>query len=163
MKTHVTLDAIGALIEGRHERPSDLLGPHEVMSGGKRAVTVRAYLPKSSRAWIIQESHGPQVPMRQIHPSGIFEGICPWYDHAANTKYQIRTEDSSGNQRIMHDPYAYPPLLSEFDLYLFGEGRHWNAYNKLGAHPRTIDGVSGVNFAVWAPNADGVSVIGDFQ
>ncbi|MCA9217158.1 MAG: 1,4-alpha-glucan branching enzyme, partial [Planctomycetales bacterium] len=63
----------------------------------------------------------------------------------------------------MHDPYAFPPLLSDFDLYLLGEGRHWHSYEKLGAHVRTIDGVTGVNFAVWAPNASGVSIVGDFN
>lgn len=163
MKTHVTLDSIGALVEGRHQRPSDVLGPHEVEVNGRKAITVRAYLPKSAKAWIIHESHGAQAPMQQIHPSGIFEGICPWINNQDHTQYQIRTEDQSGRQTTMHDPYAYPPLLSEFDLYLLGEGRHWNAYNKLGAHPRTIDGVTGTNFAVWAPNADGVSVVGSFN
>ncbi|MCA9198300.1 MAG: 1,4-alpha-glucan branching protein GlgB [Planctomycetales bacterium] len=63
----------------------------------------------------------------------------------------------------MHDPYAFSPLLTEFDLYLIGEGRHWRAYDKLGAHVRTIDGVTGVNFAVWAPNAKGVAIVGDFN
>ena len=55
----------------------------------------------------------------------------------------------------MHDPYAFPPLLTEFDLHLLCEGRHWQSYEKLGAHPRTIDGVTGVNFAVWAPTPAG--------
>ena len=63
----------------------------------------------------------------------------------------------------IHDPYAFPPLLTEFDLYLLNEGRHWQSYNSLGAQLRTIDGVEGVNFAVWAPNATGVSVVGDFN
>ncbi len=163
MKTHVTLDAIGALVEGRHERPREVLGPHEVEVDGKKAVTVRAYLPNSKQAWILHESHEAQAPMRRIHPSGVFEGIVPWSQSKSNAKYQIRTESESGEQKTMHDPYAYPSLLTDFDLHLLSEGRHWNAYDKLGAHPRTIDGVSGVNFAVWAPNAEGCAVIGDFN
>ncbi|GIX01635.1 MAG: hypothetical protein KatS3mg112_0572 [Thermogutta sp.] len=63
----------------------------------------------------------------------------------------------------MHDPYTFPPLLTDYDLYLLGEGRHWRCYNKLGAQLRTVNGVEGVNFAVWAPNATSVSVIGDFN
>ncbi len=162
MRTHVTLESIGALIEGRHERPLEVLGPHEVEFEGRKAVAVRAFLPHSKQAWIYHESHRQQA-MRRIHPAGLFEAICPWAKQADAIKYQLRIEDESGNQRTMHDPYAFPPLLSEFDLYLIGEGRHWNAYEKLGAHLRTIDGVTGVNFAVWAPNAQGVSIVGDFN
>ena len=163
MKTHVTLDGIGALAEGRHNRPLDVLGPHEVEVDGRKAVTVRAFLPNSTQAWLLHSSQDVQHPMRRIHPSGMFEGICPWAKRREDATYQIRSEDAFGNQTIMHDPYSYPPLLSEFDLHLIGEGRHWNSYEKLGAHMRTVDGITGVNFAVWAPNADGVAVVGDFN
>jgi 1,4-alpha-glucan branching enzyme len=63
----------------------------------------------------------------------------------------------------MHDPYAFPPMLTDYDIYLMGQGQHWRSYERLGAHLRTVDGVTGVNFAVWAPNAEGVSVVGDFN
>ncbi|MCA9191197.1 MAG: 1,4-alpha-glucan branching protein GlgB [Planctomycetales bacterium] len=63
----------------------------------------------------------------------------------------------------MHDPYAVSPLLTEFDLFLFGQGRNWKIYEKLGAHRRVVDGVAGVNFAVWAPNAESIQVVGDFN
>ncbi len=63
----------------------------------------------------------------------------------------------------MHDPYAVPSMLTDFDRYLFNSGRHWQIYNKLGAHLRDVDGQQGVNFAVWAPNAQSVQVIGDFN
>ena len=63
----------------------------------------------------------------------------------------------------MHDPYSFPHLLTDYDLHLLNEGRHWQCYNRLGAQLRTIDGVEGVNFAVWAPNATSVSVVGDFN
>ncbi len=162
MTTHVTLKGIEALLGGRHERPLEVLGPHEVECEGRKAVAIRAYLPHTKHAWICPRSQRQQA-MRRIHPAGFFEAICPWTDQAEAIQYQLRIEDESGNQRTMHDPYSFPPLLSEFDLYLMGEGRHWNIYEKLGAHLRTIDDVSGVNFAVWAPNAPGVSVIGDFN
>ncbi len=162
MRTHVTLDGIGALLEGRHERPFELLGPHEVEHEGRKAVAVRAYLPHSKQAWVSHPTHRQQA-MRRIHPAGLYEAICPWSERNSAVPYQLRFEDECGNQRTMHDPYAFPPLMTEFDLYLLGEGRHWHAYEKLGAHTRTIDGIEGVNFAVWAPNASGVSLIGDFN
>jgi 1,4-alpha-glucan branching enzyme len=157
------LDSVGALIEGRHENPFELLGPHEIDHEGGKAVAVRAYLPHSSQAWIAHGAHYEKLPMRRIHPSGLFEAICPWPGHEGMRRYQLHVEDFSGQKTTMHDPYAFPPLLTQFDLHLLSEGRHWQSYEKLGAHPRTIDGVSGVNFAVWAPNARGISVVGDFN
>ncbi|MDH3719604.1 MAG: 1,4-alpha-glucan branching enzyme, partial [Planctomycetota bacterium] len=75
----------------------------------------------------------------------------------------IENADEQGNQQTMHDAHAYPSWLTDYDLYLLGEGTHWDAYNRLGAHLRTVHGIEGVNFAVWAPNARGVSVVGDFN
>ena len=163
MRTSVKLDSVGALIEGRHENPFELLGPHEVEHDGGRALAVRAYLPHSKQVWIAQGNHYEKLPMRRIHPSGLFEAICPWPGHEGMGRYQLHIEDLAGQKTTMHDPYAFPPLLTDFDLHLLGEGRHWQSYEKLGAHPRTIDGVAGVNFAVWAPNARGISVVGDFN
>lgn len=163
MRTSVKLDSVGALIEGRHEDPFELLGPHEVEHDGNKALAVRAYLPQSKQVWVDHGSHAGRLPMRRIHPSGLFEAICPWPGHEGMNRYQLHIEDSTGQKTTMHDPYAFPPLLSEFDLHLLGEGQHWQSYEKLGAHPRTIDGVSGINFAVWAPNATGISVVGDFN
>jgi 1,4-alpha-glucan branching enzyme len=78
-------------------------------------------------------------------------------------RYAIRIDDGSGDRHDFHDPYAFPTMLTDYDLHLLSEGRHWKSYQKLGAQIRSIDGVNGVNFAVWAPNADAVSVIGDFN
>ena len=163
MRTAVSLDSVGALVEGRHENPFELLGPHEVECDGSKAVAVRAYLPHSSQAWVVHERHRDARPMRRIHPSGLYEAICPWTDNGHRLRYQLRVADEQGQTTTMHDPYAFPPLLTDYDLYLLGEGRHWDSYNRLGAHVRTIDGVTGVNFAVWAPNASGISVVGDFN
>ena len=75
----------------------------------------------------------------------------------------FRVADDDGEVTTMHDPYAFDSLLTDFDFYLFGQGRHERIYEKLGAHVRTVDGVTGTNFAVWAPNATSVSVVGDFN
>lgn len=164
MRTTVALESIQRLIRGHNENPFELLGPHVINEGGRRALAVRAYLPESTQAWVIDPAHGGAArPMRRIHPSGVFEAICPMVNGNGAAPYLIRAADDRGNEKTMHDPYAFPHLLTDFDLYLLGEGRHWQCYNRLGAQLRTVNGVEGVNFAVWAPNATGVSVIGDFN
>lgn len=163
MRTTVKLESVGALLESRHENPFELLGPHEVEHEGGRALAVRAFLPNSSQVWLAHSQHSERQPMRRIHPSGLYEAICPWPGREGVARYKLHVEDYTGHQMTMHDPYAFPPLLTEFDLHLLCEGRHWQSYEKLGAHQRTVQGVTGVNFAVWAPNATGVSIIGDFN
>jgi 1,4-alpha-glucan branching enzyme len=163
VRTTVKLDSVGALIEGRHENPFELLGPHEVELNGGKALAVRAYLPQSKQVWLAHGSHTDRQPMRRIHPSGLYEAICPWPGQEGISRYKFFVEDTTGQQMTIHDPYSFPPLLSDFDLHLMCEGRHWRAYDKLGAHARTIDGVTGVNFSVWGPNARGISIVGDFN
>ncbi|HVW35693.1 MAG TPA: hypothetical protein VHB99_00240 [Pirellulales bacterium] len=163
MRTAVPLDQITRLVEGRNENPFELLGPHEVIDGGRRATAVRAFLPHTAQAWVVDRAHAETRPMRRIHPAGLFEAICPLDESAPSNRFLLQTADTSGNRETMHDPYAFPHLLTEYDLHLLNEGTHWHSYQKLGAQLRTIEGVEGVNFAVWAPNASAVSVIGDFN
>jgi len=163
VRTTVKLESVGSLVEGRHENPFELLGPHHINTDGGEALAVRAYFPQATQAWVIDQFSAVERPMRRIHPAGLFEAICPAAGAEHRTSYQLRLVESGGHESTMHDPYAFPPLLSDYDLYLIGEGRHFNSYEKLGAHPRVVDGVEGVNFAVWAPNARGVSVVGDFN
>lgn len=162
MRTSVPLEKVSRLVEGRHENPFELLGPHEVVESGRRAMAVRAFLPESSQAWILDQGEGGLRPMRRIHPAGFYEAICPM-NEATTRQYMLQVADQRGNRATLHDPYSFPHLLSDYDLYLLGEGRHWRSYDKLGAQLRTVDGVDGVNFALWAPNATAVSVIGDFN
>ncbi|MBN2295955.1 MAG: 1,4-alpha-glucan branching protein GlgB [Pirellulales bacterium] len=175
MRTTLALESIGRLVEGRHENPFELLGPHEVIEGGRRATAVRAFLPHSKQAWVVEGAHeiggqeNPGRPMRRIHPAGLFEAICPAGAISTKSngngcgKYMIRVSEEDGKKTNMHDPYAFPHILTDYDLHLLNEGTHWDCYNKLGAQLRTIDGVEGVNFAVWAPNATSVSLVGDFN
>ncbi len=178
VRTSASLQSVSSLISGDHQNPFEVLGPHEVHDGPRRALTVRAFLPQSEQAWLIEATHPEPRPMRRIHPAGLYEGVCSWpadslpsapgadaigQDGRFAAYYQIRYADQRGSQTTMHDPYAFPSLLSDYDLYLLGEGTHYDAYNRLGAHPRTIQGVDGVNFAVWGPNAKSVSLVGDFN
>ena len=142
-----------AIIEGRHSDPFHYLGLH---NEGERKV-VRAFLPEASNVEAIGE-HGESAPLQRIHESGLFTGALP----NGSTKYQLRAR--FGNDVVeLEDPYRFPPVLSDFDLHLLGEGTQQRIYDKLGAHPMTLDGVDGVAFVVLAPNAKGVSVVGDFN
>ena len=163
MRTGLSLDRMGQLIEGRLADPLSVLGPHEVQVDGRRALAVRAYLPGSQQAWVHDSARQWVRPMRRLHPSGVFEAICPPPDAGKRPHYEFRVSQGSGELTTMHDPYSFPSLFSEYDFYLLGEGSHWLSYTRLGAQLRTIDGVQGTNFAVWAPNAAAVSVIGDFN
>ena len=171
VQTQLPLQSIGPVIHGYHENPFEILGPHEIQKDGRRAMAVRAYLPEAQQAWVVDSAHGATRPMRRIHPAGLYEAVCSMDDginafpspQSPAPGYQLRVTYKSGETHTMHDPYAFPPMLTDYDLHLLGEGTHWRSYERLGAHLRTIDGVTGVNFAVWAPNAESVSVVGDFN
>ncbi len=164
MRTQTSLETITRLVRGQLENPHQLLGPHVVEAEGRRALAVRAFLPTSAQAGVVDDAQGrPDRPMRRIHPAGLYEAICPLDEPTSATSYRLLAADERGERTMMHDPYAFSPSLTEYDLYLLGEGTHWQSYDKLGAQLREVNGVRGVNFAVWAPNATGVSVIGEFN
>ncbi len=163
MRTEASLENIGALVEGRLQDPGTLLGPHEIETQGRKAVAVRAYFPNSSRVWLVDPTHQTRRPMRRIHPAGLYESVCQPSESNRPFQYQLTVADPMGETTTMHDPYNFDSLLTDFDFHLIGEGTHYDAYRKLGAQPRTVNGVAGVNFAVWAPNAQMVSVVGNFN
>ena len=162
MRSTVSLAGITALLDANLGRPAEVLGPQTIWREGRKMLAVRAFLPEAQQAWVLDPAHGSR-PMRRLHPAGLYEAICPLAESAAVPAYQLRAIDHEGEMKTMHDPYAFPTALTDFDLHLFGEGKLLRGYEKLGAQLRTIDGVKGVNFAVWAPNARSVSVVGDFN
>jgi len=142
-----------AIVEGRHSDPFRYLGPH---IENERPV-VRAFLPQASNVEAIDES-GHTATLTRVHDAGLFAGSLPSH----TSRYQLRAR--FGDTVVdLHDPYRFPPLLTDFDLYLLGEGTHLRLYDKLGAHPVRLDGVDGIGFIVLAPNAQRVSVVGDFN
>lgn len=163
VRTTVRLSSFGQLLSGDHDNPLEVLGPRVITENGSSALAVRAFLPKAKQAWVIHSAHAGSSPMRRIHPAGLFEAVCPLPQNALEEPYQLRIDEDNGDRMTVHDPYSFPSLFTEFDFYLFGEGNHTRIYDKLGAQIREIKGVRGVNFAVWAPNARGISVIGDFN
>lgn len=162
MKPTLTLDRLTSFLQGEFTDPAGLLGPQIVQQDGRQALAVRAFLPHGRRAWVVDDRHR-QWPMRRLHHAGFYEAICPFPAEKTPVDYRIEIADRRGNRQIMHDPYAFQPWLTDFDLFLFGEGTHWQIYEKMGARRREVDGVWGINFAVWAPNARRVSVVGDFN
>jgi 1,4-alpha-glucan branching enzyme len=142
-----------ALIEGRHADPFAYLGPH--LEDG--VPVVRAYLPDATEVSVI-DSAGEEHELAKLHPAGLFSGRIA----AIERPYRLRAA-FSGTAVELEDPYRFPPILSEFDLHLLAEGRHLQSHEKLGAHPMTLDGVGGVGFVVFAPNARRMSVVGDFN
>jgi 1,4-alpha-glucan branching enzyme len=163
VRTQVPLHGIRRVIEGTHENPAELLGPHRIEHDGREALAVRAFLPGSQQVWLVDKQHRAVRPMRKIHPAGFYEGVCPLGSMEPDSQYLLRVANERGEVTEMQDPYAVAPLMTDFDRYLFGEGRNWNIYRRLGAHCRTVNGEVGVNFAVWAPNAQSIQVVGDFN
>lgn len=141
------------IIEARHHDPFEILGRH---LEGDRAV-VRVFLPGAESATLVEASE----PFARIEGTDFFL----WEGSASKVpeRYRIDWIDASGEHHVHHDPYCFPPQLPDFDLHLFGEGRHWHAYRFLGSHLTDVEGVSGVQFSVWAPSAERVSVVGDFN
>jgi 1,4-alpha-glucan branching enzyme len=154
----VSSDQIDRLIAFEEADPSKLLGPHFV-SSNRRLLSVRAYLPRAIRAWANFESSGRRDFIK-TDPRGFWEVQIAT---ESVPKYTISYEDKSGYVDEREDPYAFRPQLGELDLYLFGEGTHRKAYEKLGSHVLVIEAVRGTQFAVWAPNAASVSVVADFN
>src|SRR6478609_111728 len=152
MKRDLTPEAY-AVIEGRHSDPFHYLGLHFVDD----EPVVRVFLPNATGVDVITET-GAQSKLTRLHDAGLFAGRLP----DRSRRYQLRAQ--YGDTLVdLDDPYRFPPLLTDFDLYLLGEGNHLRLYEKAGAHPLVLDGVAGVGFVVFAPNARRVSVVGDFN
>ncbi len=163
MQTSLCLDRLEQLLSGRLSRPEGLLGVQQARWRGRTVGVIRTFLPQGRQVWLEGEPvPGGRMPMRRVHPAGVFEAVVPEVPQRA-TQYRFRVVQHNGQQTEMYDPYAFPPLLTDYDRHLLAEGTHWQSYRKLGAQLRSVDGVAGVNFAVWAPNATAVSVIGDFN
>ena len=149
-----------AITQGTHASPHDHLGMHRLERGG---LVVRALLPlaKAVVAVPIESVSKPVIPLRRIGDSDLFEGLAD-QEHDI-FPYDLAITWGSGEQWRTRDPFSFSPTINDEDLFLFGQGDERCIYEKLGAHPRTIDGVQGTSFAVWAPNAKRVSVVGDFN
>ncbi len=162
---HGLAQEIELIRRAEHADPFHILGPHLVEVDGEKRLAIRFFLPRAREVSVVHDGAIAGLPARQIHPDGFFEALLPYSDaiRATPAAYRLRIADADGSTREIYDTYAFPPLLSDFDLHLIGEGTHYLKYEKLGAHVRKVAGVRGVHFGVWAPNARRVSVVGDFN
>ena len=157
----LTPDELRSLVELKQPSPHTLLGMHPL--GDKTGIVVRAFLPDADSVEIqpVHEKNKPSFELKRIPKTDVFEGETE-LAHAVYA-YDLIVTTKDGKTRCTRDAYSFLPTLGEADLFLFGKGDERKIYDKLGAQLRTIDGVTGTSFAVWAPNAQRVSVVGDFN
>jgi 1,4-alpha-glucan branching enzyme len=153
---------IDTLATGMHGDPFAVLGPHQVRQNGASGLAIRTVRPHAAEITVVERPGGRMFPMVRLHQEGVFEA---WIDGATREglDYRYRVRWSDGNVSELDDPYRYGPVLTDFDQHLFAEGTHVRAFKRLGARPITHGVQSGVHFAVWAPAAQRVSVVGDFN
>ncbi len=151
------LSVVEALAAGRHGDPFSVLGPHLHDKG----VTVRVLRPGAEAAEVIDSATGEELAtLLRRHADGLFEGLLADIHEPPNYRLRFRRGADTWEEE---DPYRFPSAIGDLDRHLMGEGQHRRLWERLGAHPATIDGVAGTRFAVWAPNAGRVSVVGDFN
>jgi 1,4-alpha-glucan branching enzyme len=157
-------DPIVALQAGANADPFALLGPHAGHLDGAPALVVRWFNPDAERVELITPLADGPVAMTRSEGSDLFEGaVRGWTGDPLSVAYHLRVSWKDGRTSEIDDPYRFGRILSDFDLHLLSEGTQLRAYEKLGAHPMQCGPAAGVHFAVWAPNADRVSVVGDFN
>lgn len=155
---------VNAIAEGGYRGdPFAVLGMHQGQDAeGKNGLYIRTFQPQAAQVEVIRTDTNQSLGlMRRVHPAGLFQ-LDIW-EEMTFFPYIFKITLSAGQSYMAEDPYRFWPVLGELDLYLYGEGNHLQIYDKLGAHLMTHQGVDGVLFAVWAPNAKRVSVVGTFN
>jgi 1,4-alpha-glucan branching enzyme len=163
MKQNINMDEVYKVINGEHRDPYSILGIHPVVQNGTniQGFVIRSFIPNASEIYIIELTENIKYKMERIHESGFFQGVVD-YKRDFFT-YKLEATDFQGNTFAFYDPYCFLPIITEYDLHLFNEGNHHKIYEKLGAHIINIKGISGTLFSAWAPCAQRVSVVGNFN
>lgn len=165
MRGTLSHEALNKLLHFDHHDPFEVLGFHKIHWGEKNISVIRVLNPSAKSIQVVDLSAKGKketvYEMQPVHYNGMFE--CVFEDGRDFFPYLLRIEYHNGVIHETEDPYVFPPVLTDFDLHLFNEGNHQQIYEKLGAHIMEVNGVKGVLFAVWAPNARAVAVVGDFN
>ena len=157
MRNAVTPEVLELVIRGDYKDPCTVLGMHRE----KGKLIVRALLPQAVSVAVVDSSTGKKIsPMQRWGVTALFVAEIAGKKELFPYRLEI---DWGDHVQVMEDPYRFPPVLGDIDVWLLSEGTHHRPYEKLGAHPIGMEGVQGVSFAVWAPNARRVSVVGDFN
>jgi len=161
MTMTISPDQIQRIVWNQHHDPFEVLGPHQIETeAGKKVWVVRAYQPNAQAVSVILPEERKEYPMSTVHDPHFFECTI---DTPELANYQLRIQEGE-HESVIYDPYAFRSAwLTDLDIHLFAEGNHHRLYEKLGSHPSELNGVKGVYFAIWAPNARNVSVLGDFN
>ena len=147
---------VDALVQGIHNNPHHILGMHECIDD----LYINAYLPGAKVVNAIEVSTRKKYTLVSERVPGFFSVVIK---DKKPFEYKLNVRFDNGDEVTYFDPYVFEPVIDPIDISLFNEGKHYSIYEKMGAHPMTVDGVEGVLFAVWAPNADRVSVVGNFN
>src|SRR5437899_9457608 len=151
-------DEVKNFVAGTHSDPFRVLGPH----GVGEDLEIRVFRPDARKVEIVLDGHANKpIIAERVQQDGFFGATV--LGATRDFTYHLRITRRDGSQQLTRDPYQYGPIMGEVDLHLFAEGQHWKIYDKFGAHLRTVGDAAGVYFAVWAPNAQRVSVVGDFN
>ena len=153
-------ELMAELEKGVINAPHDLLGCHIFKEEDVQIFT--AYRPCAEKIWLLDQEGGEIGEMEEMPVEGLF-GYVITKKKDRLTKYQFRVKYGEDDIIDVEDPYAYGKTFTDFDCYIFGEGKHYQIYEKFGAHRETVDGAAGTRFIVWAPRARSVSVIGEFN
>lgn len=161
MTSTITSEQVNQIVHNLHHDPFEILGCHLLSQKNDQKIwVIRAYLPKANSASVVIPNNRQEYEMRSHHHPNFFE--CEIEAPELNS-YQLRIKEGD-HEKVIYDPYQFKEgQLTDFDIHLFGEGNHHRIYEKLGAHVIEQNGIKGVYFAVWAPNARNVSVLGDFN
>ncbi len=157
-------DPVAALQHGTNADPFAVLGPHRAAADGRPSLVVRAFRPDAERVTLVAPALGASLDMARRPGTDLFEAAVPGFaGQPHELAYRLRIDWKTGGSGEVEDPYRFGRILGDFDLHLLAEGTALRLHEALGAHPIEVGGVAGVHFAVWAPNAQRVSVVGQFN
>jgi 1,4-alpha-glucan branching enzyme len=156
----ITEEDAFAIASGRHADPFSVLGLHRAPPGAPQGMVVRCFVPGAETVSVVDEAGTHLATLSRHGATDVFEGLI----RGRTARFSYRVHATRGVDRwTFHDPYAFVGVLGAMDDHLMVEGTHRRLYERLGAHPMAHEGAEGVHFAVWAPNARRVSVVGDFN
>lgn len=164
MKPTVPQEEMYRIVSTDHYDPFQVLGPHIIQGTKRKSLAIRAFLPDNNQVSVVELKNGEpakEYPMQKILDEGFFEVVIP--NRSKVFPYKLKRLNDANTADLFYDSYSFLPTLTDFDLYLFNAGDHHRIYEKLGAHYAEVNGIGGIQFAVWAPAARSVSVIGSFN